>query len=320
MNRPKELLVTGGAGFIGSNFIELLLNETTYNITNVDFITYAGNQDNLKKFENHPNYRFMKADISNQTALGSVFDRQFDAIINFAAESHVDRSIQNAMPFIDSNIKGTLNLLHAVLDKKAKKMIQISTDEVYGSLQSDEPPFTEETPLAPNNPYSASKASADLLVRSFYQTYRIPLIITRCSNNYGPNQHTEKFIPKIITNALQDKDIPLYGDGLNIRDWLYVEDHCRAVLAVLENGESGEVYNIGGGVEKTNLDLIEIILEQLGKPRELMKYVADRKGHDRRYAMNWDKIHREIGWEPRVSFEEGIVKTINWYKESLGYR
>jgi dTDP-glucose 4,6-dehydratase len=310
----KHLLITGGAGFIGANFISHLLNDSNYFITNVDSLTYAGNDQNMKPFEKSNRYRFLRCDIGNEQELQNVFDQEYDAIINFAAESHVDRSIYDASPFINTNIKGTFNLLQFVLSGKARKMIQISTDEVYGSLGPKDPPFTEETPLAPNNPYSASKASADLLVRSFHNTHQLPLIITRCSNNYGPMQHKEKFIPKIITNALNDKDIPLYGDGLNIRDWIYVEDHCRAIQLVLEKGVAGEVYNIGGTEEKTNREVIEVILKQLGKDKDLIKHVEDRKGHDRRYAMDSSKISRELGWEPLVSFHDGIQKTIEWYK------
>jgi dTDP-glucose 4,6-dehydratase len=310
----KHLLVTGGAGFIGSNFISQLLSHSNYFITNVDSLTYAGNYQNIKVFEKSNKYRFLKCDIGNEQELTTAFDQEYEAIINFAAESHVDRSIYDAYPFIKTNIQGTFNLLQAVLSGKAQKMIQISTDEVYGSLGPNDQPFTEETPLAPNNPYSASKASADLLVRSFHKTHQLPLIITRCSNNYGPMQHTEKFIPKIITNALNDKEIPLYGDGLNIRDWIYVEDHCRAIQLVLEKGVIGEVYNIGGSEEKTNREVIDVILKQLGKDKSLIKHIEDRKGHDRRYAMDSTKISRELGWKPSVTFQEGIQKTIEWYK------
>jgi dTDP-glucose 4,6-dehydratase len=309
----KHLLVTGGAGFIGSNFIAYLLKNTDYHITNVDSLTYAGSCKNIKAFDLSNRYRLIKCDIGESHELNSVFDQEYSAIINFAAESHVDRSINDATPFIHTNIKGTFNLLQAVLSGKAHRMIQISTDEVYGSLAAEDPSFTEATPLAPNNPYSASKASADLLVRSYYKTHHLPLIITRCSNNYGPMQHTEKLIPKIITNAMNNKEIPLYGDGLNIRDWIYVEDHCRAIHLVLEKGIPGEVYNIGGSEEKTNLDVIQTILTKLGKGNELVKKVEDRKGHDRRYAMDSSKITKELGWKPTDSFNEGITKTIDWY-------
>ena len=274
------------------------------------------NTENITPFEKSNRYRFMKADIGDKDELAKVFDQKYDAIINFAAESHVDRSIEDAIPFIHTNIYGTYNLLQAVLLGKAHKMIQISTDEVYGSLGPDDPPFTETTSLAPNNPYSASKASADLLVRSYYKTHQLPLMITRCSNNFGPMQHTEKFIPKVITNALNHIEIPLYGDGLNIRDWIYVEDHCRAIQSVLEKGVAGEVYNIGGSEEKTNRDIIDSILKQLGRDQSLIKYVADRKGHDRRYFMDSSKISRELGWRPTVSFDEGIQKTIEWYLQN----
>ncbi|HJV16857.1 MAG TPA: dTDP-glucose 4,6-dehydratase, partial [Bacillales bacterium] len=242
------------------------------------------------------------------------FDQKYDAIINFAAESHVDRSIQDAHPFIRTNITGTFNLLQAVLNGEAKKMIQISTDEVYGSLEQTDPPFTEVTALAPNNPYSASKASADLLVRSYFKTHQLPLFITRCSNNYGPMQHTEKFIPKIISNTLNNKKIPIYGDGLNIRDWIHVEDHCRSIHLVLEKGIPGEIYNIGGSEEKTNREVVETILDYLGKDHSLIQFVQDRKGHDRRYSMDSSKITRELGWKDKFTFQEGIKKTIEWYK------
>ncbi|QGQ44731.1 dTDP-glucose 4,6-dehydratase [Metabacillus sediminilitoris] len=310
----KHLLVTGGAGFIGANFILHLLSNSDYSITNVDSLTYAGKYENNQPFEKSNRYRFIKCDIGKFDELRTALDQEYEAIINFAAESHVDRSIMDAAPFIHTNIKGTFNLLQAVLSGKARKMIQISTDEVYGSLEPTDPPFIEETPLAPNNPYSASKASADLLVRSYSITHQLPLIITRCSNNYGPMQHTEKFIPKIISNALNDIDIPLYGDGLNIRDWIYVEDHCRAIQMVLEKGAAGEVYNIGGTEEKTNREVIQAILNQLGKDKHLIKHVKDRKGHDRRYSMDSSKISRELGWKPSVSFEDGIKKTIEWFQ------
>lgn len=312
----KHLLVTGGAGFIGSNFIHYLLNQSDYVITNVDSLTYAANLKNLKPFQHSDKYRFIKCDIGNENELKLAFDQEYEAIINFAAESHVDRSIQDALPFIRTNINGTFYLLQAVLDGKAKKMIQISTDEVYGSLEQSEPSFTEETALSPNNPYSASKASADLLVRSYFRTHHIPLLITRCSNNYGPMQHTEKFIPKIILNALNNKKIPLYGDGLNIRDWIHVEDHCRAIYLVLEKGIPGEIYNIGGTEEKTNLEVVKSILDNLGKDHSLIQYVQDRKGHDRRYSMDSSKITIELGWNENFNFQEGIKKTIEWYEKN----
>jgi dTDP-glucose 4,6-dehydratase len=313
----QQLLITGGAGFIGANFIAYLLRHTDYCITNIDALTYAGREENISGFKYSKRYRFIKGDITERDQLMMAFDKKYDAIIHFAAETHVDRSINDPYPFIKTNVYGTLNLLQTVLTGKAHKMIHISTDEVYGSLSHADPPFTEESNVAPNNPYSASKASADLLVRSFYKTHGLPLVITRCSNNYGPMQHPEKFIPKIITNALNNQEIPLYGDGLNIRDWVYVEDHCRAIHLVLEKGTAGEVYNIGGSEEKTNREVIEAILEQMGKDASLIKYVADRKGHDRRYAMDSSKIKRELGWEPSVSFKQGIKKTIDWYQQKI---
>lgn len=312
----KHLLITGGAGFIGSNFISHVLTKSNYYITNVDLLTYAGAIENIIPFEQSNRYRFIKADIGNKDELAKVFDQPYNTIINFAAESHVDRSIEDALPFIHTNIYGTYHLLQTVLSGKADKMIQISSDEVYGSLGPNESPFTETTPIAPNNPYSASKASADLLVRSYYQTHQLPVTITRCSNNFGPMQHTEKFIPKIITHALHDIEIPLYGDGLNIRDWIYVEDHCKAIHTVLEKGVAGAVYNIGGSEEKTNREIINKILNELGKDQRLIKYVTDRKGHDRRYSMDSSKITRELGWMPTVSFHEGIQKTIEWYLQN----
>ncbi|MFV8827440.1 dTDP-glucose 4,6-dehydratase [Alkalihalobacterium sp. APHAB7] len=313
----KHLLITGGAGFIGSNFIEYMLKNSDYAITNIDVLTYAGDLDNTLGFQCYPNYRFIQCDISNNNQLKQVFDYSYDCIINFAAESHVDRSIENAQPFLTTNIYGTLNVLNFVLSGKAKKMIQISTDEVYGSLEENNLPFTEKSSLNPNNPYSASKASADLLVRSFYQTHQLPLIITRCSNNYGPKQHIEKFIPKVITNALNDQNIPLYGDGQHVRDWLFVEDHCRAIHKVLEHGEIGEIYNIGGENQRTNEEVISFILDYLGKDKSLIKYVKDRKGHDRRYSINWEKIHKELGWKPEISFIEGLTTTIEWHRNKL---
>jgi dTDP-glucose 4,6-dehydratase len=312
----KHLLITGGAGFIGSNFIHYLMTHTDYYITNIDSLTYAANQENLKLFNTSQKYRFIKCDICNRNELNQVFDQGYDAIIHFAAESHVDNSIDDPTPFIQTNITGTFHLLESVLAGKAKKMIQISTDEVYGSLDALDFPFTEKAALAPNNPYSASKASADFLVRSFYQTYQLPLMITRCSNNYGPMQHSEKFIPKIISNALSNKEIPIYGDGLNVRDWIYVMDHCRAIHLVLEKGVPGEIYNISGTDEKTNKEVVEIILNELGISHSIIKYVEDRKGHDRRYAMNSLKMKRELGWNVMYSFQEGIRRTIEWYKIS----
>lgn len=311
-----ELLVTGGAGFIGSHFIRLLLKKVGVSITNVDALTYAGNINNTSDFRSHPNYRFIHADLTKSEELEGAFDRKYDWIIHFAAESHVDRSIQNAAVFLDTNIKGTYALLEKVKKGCAKKMIHISTDEVYGSLERDERPFHEERALSPNNPYAASKAGADLLVRSYYQTYQLPLIITRCSNNYGPYQHPEKFIPKVINCALKDEPIPLYGDGLNIRDWLFVEDHCRAIEYVMEKGIVGEIYNVGGHNERTNKEVIVEILRYLGKDEKLISYVRDRLGHDRRYAIDPTKSKTTLQWNVQYSFDEGLRKTVDWYVEN----
>ncbi|OAK74354.1 dTDP-glucose 4,6-dehydratase [Lederbergia galactosidilytica] len=313
----KELLVTGGAGFIGANFIHYLIKHTDYAVTNVDALTYASHPFMQDVYSDNPHYRFLHCDLTNQEQLEQVFDQTYEAIIHFAAESHVDRSIQSATPFIDTNIKGTLNLLNAVRDGKAKKMIQISTDEVYGSLKETEPSFTEMTPLSPNNPYSASKAGADLLVHSYYNTFDVPVMITRCSNNYGPLQHLEKFIPKVITSALAGNKIPIYGDGGQIRDWLFVEDHCRAIHAVLEKGRIGSVYNIGGDEEQTNLAVVEQIIDYLGADPNLITFVEDRLGHDRRYSINYEKIQTELNWQPQINFAEGLKLTVQWYVEKF---
>lgn len=313
----KALLVTGGAGFIGANFIHYLMEQTDYAVTNVDALTYASHPFMQYAFPDHPQYRFIQCDLTNPKHVEKVFDQTYNAIIHFAAESHVDRSIQSAAPFIDTNIKGTLHLLDAVRDGKAAKMIQISTDEVYGSLKETEPSFTETTPLSPNNPYSASKAGADLLVHSYYNTFDVPVMITRCSNNYGPFQHLEKFIPKVITSALTGEKIPIYGDGGQIRDWLFVEDHCRAIHAVLEKGKIGSVYNIGGDEEQTNLAVVKQIIDYLGADPTLITFVEDRLGHDRRYSINYEKIKRELNWHPQVDFAEGLKRTVQWYKEKI---
>ncbi|MEW6614378.1 MAG: dTDP-glucose 4,6-dehydratase [Thermodesulfobacteriota bacterium] len=310
-----KILVTGGAGFIGSNFIRYIFaKHPHYKIINLDKLTYSGNLENLRDISSASGYRFIKGDICDTKLVDGLVDG-VDIIVNFAAESHVDRSIMDASVFINTNVLGTHVLLEAARHRRIKKFIQISTDEVYGSLGTDGY-FTENTPLAPNSPYSASKASADVLVRAFHHTYNLPAIITRSSNNYGPYQFPEKVIPLFITNALADVPLPLYGDGLNIRDWLYVEDHCRAIDLVIEKGKNGEVYNIGGNCEKTNLEITKTILKILGKPERLIKYVRDRLGHDRRYAIDSNKLQRELGWSPRYTFEEGIEKTIGWYIEN----
>ncbi|MEW9672176.1 dTDP-glucose 4,6-dehydratase [Ammoniphilus sp. 3BR4] len=316
-----KLLITGGAGFIGSNFIRYMIRKYPhYQIVNLDNLTYAGNPDNLEDVKNHSNYYFIKGDISDSQLIDSVLSGQagnrmddpVDIVINFAAESHVDRSILHPDRFVRSNICGTQVLLDLALKYNLKKFIQISTDEVYGSI-GQLGYFTEETPLAPNSPYSASKAGADLLVRAYNKTYDLPTNITRCSNNYGPYQFPEKLIPLVITHAIQDKELPVYGDGLHVRDWLHVEDHCSAIDSVLHRGKPGDVYNIGGNNEWTNIEIVKKILRILGKPDSLIQFVKDRPGHDRRYAIDSTKIQRELNWVPRHSFEEGIEQTVLWY-------
>ncbi|PRS28327.1 dTDP-glucose 4,6-dehydratase [Bacillus pumilus] len=310
----KSYFITGGAGFIGLNFVKLLLQETDVRLTVFDKLTYASHPEEMDELLKLSHFRFIQGDITLQHELDQAFDEVYDAIIHFAAESHVDRSIESAEPFIQTNVLGTYRMLEAVLKGKAKKLIHISTDEVYGDLELNDPAFTEQTPLSPNNPYSASKASSDLLVKSYIHTHQLPAMITRCSNNYGPHQHEEKLIPTIIRKAINGEKIPIYGDGQQIRDWLYVEDHARAVKQVLENGTAGQVYNIGGGNEKTNLDLTKTILTQLGINHDRIAFVEDRKGHDRRYAIDASKLKRELGWTQETSFEAGIEKTINWYR------
>lgn len=309
----KNILVTGGAGFIGSNFIRYMLNKYDYKIVNLDLLTYAGNISSLDDIKNNKNYTFVKGDICDNLLVDRlVSENSIDIIINFAAESHVDRSIINPDIFVMTNVLGTQNLLEIAKKYKIEKFFQISTDEVYGSLGATGY-FTEETPLSPNSPYSASKAGADLLVLSYYHTFGLNVNITRCSNNYGPYQFPEKLIPLFITNAMDDRQVPLYGDGLNVRDWLFVEDHCSAIDSVLHKGEKGEIYNVGGNNEKTNKYITDIILNYLKKNDSLIKYVQDRLGHDRRYAIDASKIKKELGWQPSYVFEEAIVKTIQWY-------
>ncbi len=310
----KKLLVTGGAGFIGSNFVRMSLSEhSDCFIVNLDKLTYAGNLENLAGFENHPNHKFIKGDICDGLAVEKIIDQyKIDTIINFAAESHVDRSITEPKIFIETNVTGTLTLLEAARDKKLERFIQISTDEVYGQL-GPEGKFTEKTPLSPNSPYSASKAAADHLVKAFGHTWGVKYNISRCSNNYGPYQFPEKLIPLMINNALNNKELPIYGDGLYVRDWLYVYDHCTAIWKVLTEAPPGEIYNIGGCSEKTNLEVVGLILDYLKKPKSLIEHVKDRPGHDRRYAIEARKIIKELGWQPSVSFEQGIKKTIDWY-------
>lgn len=311
-----KLLITGGAGFIGSNFVHYMLARyPDYQLINVDALTYAGNLENLKSIEEHPNYTFVKADIADQAMLTPLFEDGIDAVINFAAESHVDRSILHPGVFVRTNVLGTQVLLELSKTYKVSKYVQVSTDEVYGTLGS-EGLFTETTPLAPNSPYSASKAGADLLVRAYHETFGLPALITRCSNNYGPYQFPEKLIPLMILNALQDKLLPVYGDGLQVRDWLYVEDHCHAIDLVLHQGTIGEIYNVGGSNERTNLHVVKTILKELGKPESLIHHVEDRLGHDRRYAIDASKTRNELGWEPKRSYEDGIKTTIEWYLQN----
>jgi len=311
----RKVLITGGCGFIGSNFIRYLLAEAPdVEIVNLDVLTYAGNPENLAGLENDKRYTFVKGDISDADTVEEVVE-DAEYVVNFAAESHVDRSIHDPGIFLRTNVRGTLVLLEAALEKRVKRFMQISTDEVYGSL-GPQGKFTETTPLAPNSPYSASKASADLMVRSFNKTYGLDTVITRCSNNYGPYQFPEKLIPLMITNALEDKDLPVYGDGMNVRDWIYVLDHCRAIWTVLDKGASGEIYNIGGGSEIENINLVKMILQILDKPESHIKFVKDRPGHDRRYAIDCAKIERQLGWKPLTSFEEGLEKTVRWYLDN----
>jgi dTDP-glucose 4,6-dehydratase len=312
-----KLLVTGGAGFIGSNFVRYMVKKyPEYHIVNLDLLTYAGNLENLKEIENAPNYTFVKGDIADREFINNLFEEQkFDYVLNFAAESHVDRSITNPDIFVRTNIQGTQVLLDAAKNFHVKKYLQVSTDEVYGTL-GETGYFTEETPLAPNSPYSASKAGADLLVRAYHETFGLPVNITRCSNNYGPFHFPEKLIPLMIINALNDKPLPVYGDGLNVRDWLHVEDHCQAIDLVLHKGRNGEVYNVGGNNERTNIEIVKTILKHLGKPESLIKFVADRPGHDRRYAIDATKLRTELGWQPKYTFDTGIEQTIKWYLEN----
>lgn len=307
-----RLLVTGGAGFIGSCFIRHILNKyPDYKVINLDKLTYAGNIDNLDDVKNNPNYCFVQGDICDKKLTADLIS-QADTVVNFAAESHVDRSITGPEIFIKTNVQGTLNLLQISKEFDIKRYLQVSTDEVYGTLGKTGY-FTEETPLAPNSPYSASKAGADLLVRAYYETYKLPVLITRCSNNYGPYQYPEKLIPFFISKLLKGEKVPVYGDGLNIRDWLYVYDHCEAIDTVLHKGKVGEVYNIGGHNEKTNLGITKLILNVMNKDESYIQYVEDRLGHDRRYAIDNTKIQTQLGWEPSLTFEEGIKLTIDWY-------
>jgi dTDP-glucose 4,6-dehydratase len=325
-----NVLVTGGAGFIGSNFIEYLLEaKDDVRVINLDKLTYAGNLENLKNVEKNLRYEFVRGDICDSSLVNQIFEKGIDQVVHFAAESHVDRSITDPAAFIQTNVLGTQTLLDAAKahwEKKSnsfssKKFLQVSTDEVYGSL-AETGFFTESTPLDPHSPYSASKAGADLLAKSYFDTYGFPVVITRCSNNYGPYQFPEKLIPLVINNCINGRPLPVYGDGLNIRDWLYVKDHARALLLALDKGRSGEVYNIGGHNERTNIDLIKTIIKYMKAnvdkniTEELITFITDRKGHDRRYAINPEKISRELGWRPETPFEKGIGLTIQWYLDN----
>ncbi len=308
-----KILVTGGAGFIGSNFIrQTLLGGKNTEVVNFDKLTYSGNLENLADLAENPRYRFVRGDIADAANVAEVLTNGFDAIVNFAAETHVDRSIENAAPFVRSNVTGTLTLLEAVRQHKTKLFIQISTDEVYGSAGAKDS-FTEGQILDPRSPYSASKAAADHLVNAYIHTYGISAITLRCTNNYGPYQFPEKLIPLMIANAIEGKQLPVYGDGMQERDWLYVEDYCRAIACVLEKGKPGEVYNVSSGLPTPNLVVIKTILKMLGKPESLIRFVTDRPGHDRRYSLDSSKLRRELGWKPEMGFEEGIGKTVDWY-------
>jgi dTDP-glucose 4,6-dehydratase len=327
----KTILVTGGAGFIGSNFVKKAVKESEYFIINLDALTYAGNLNNLSKIEDVSNYKFVKGSITDKDLIIDLSNRyNIDYVVNFAAESHVDRSISDPEIFVKTNILGTQVLLDVFKNKwqlgtnengypiyrDGVKFLQVSTDEVYGALGKSGL-FTEMTPLSPNSPYSSSKASADLIVRAYSETFKMPINITRCSNNYGPYQFPEKLIPLMINNCMSDRQLPVYGDGLQIRDWLHVKDHCDAIMVVLNKGENGEVYNIGGNNEKANIDIVKLILKELKKPETLIKYVEDRLGHDRRYAIDNTKITTQLGWKPNYTFDEGMKETIAWYLDNI---
>jgi dTDP-glucose 4,6-dehydratase len=314
-----KILVTGGAGFIGSAFVRMLIAETDYRVVNLDKLTYAGNLENLTVVEGNPRYRFVHGDICDAALVGELFATERpDAIVHFAAESHVDRSILSPEPVVRTNFNGTFTLLEAAKRNSIGRFVHVSTDEVYGSL---EPPAEadESYPLNPSSPYSASKAGSDLLARSYFVTFKQPVLITRASNNYGPHHFPEKLIPLMIANAFEDKPLPVYGDGQQVRDWLYVDDHCRGILSVLRKGREGEIYNIGGNRSLPNLDVVRKVLALTGKPDNLIQYVKDRPGHDRRYALSSEKIMGETGWSPVMNFEEGLARTIQWYRENAAW-
>ena len=318
-----KVLVTGGAGFIGGNFVHHMVNKyPDYQIVNLDLLTYAGNLETLKPVEDKPNYKFVKGDIADEAFIMDLFEKEkFDVVVNFAAESHVDRSIEDPGIFVQTNVMGTRVLLDASRKFGVKRYHQVSTDEVYGDLPLDRPDlfFTENTPIHTSSPYSASKASADLFVLAYHRTFGTPVTVSRCSNNYGPYHFPEKLIPLMISRALADEELPVYGNGENVRDWLHVSDHCEAIDLIIHKGKVGEVYNIGGHNERTNLQVVQTILKALDKPESLIKYVKDRPGHDRRYAIAPDKIRKEVGWEPETDFETGIRKTIKWYLKNLDW-
>jgi dTDP-glucose 4,6-dehydratase len=314
----RTMLVTGGCGFIGSNFIRYMVANYDFKVINVDKLTYAGNLENVADISENSNYEFVKGDIADTSLIESLASRGIDVIVNFAAESHVDRSIEDSRIFIESNVLGTQVLLEAARKYGVSRFVQISTDEVYGSL-GPQGSFTETSPLIPNSPYSASKAAADLLARAYHKTYGMDTVITRCSNNYGPYQFPEKLIPLMISNALEEKPLPVYGDGMNVRDWIYVEDHCRAIDVIIQRARSGEVYNIGASNELPNIEIVKMTLKRLKKPESLITFVEDRPGHDRRYAIDSTKLRNELGWDVTYSFEEGIDRTIRWYVENRGW-
>ncbi|MEX2526837.1 MAG: dTDP-glucose 4,6-dehydratase [Gemmatimonadota bacterium] len=322
-----KLLVTGGAGFIGSNFIRHVLGKGEVSVVNLDVLTYAGNLENLAGLEDSPDYTFVHGDICHRDPVVKAMEG-VDAVVHFAAESHVDRSIESAFPFVQTNVVGTQNLLALARELEVGRFVHVSTDEVYGELEWRDPDmatytpddpgpfFTEETPLSPRSPYSASKAGSDLLALSYHRTHGLDVVVTRCTNNYGPYQFPEKLVPLMIANALEDEPLPVYGDGLNIRDWIHVDDHCRGVEAALHRGKAGEVYNFGGHAERTNLQVVREILGILGKGEDAIRFVADRKGHDRRYAVLPEKARRELGWVPEVEFPQGMADTVAWYAEN----
>ncbi|HPF71628.1 MAG TPA: dTDP-glucose 4,6-dehydratase [Candidatus Krumholzibacteria bacterium] len=315
-----RILVTGGAGFIGANYVRMVLGQQAdERVVNYDLLTYAGNLANLAGCDDDPRYRFVRGDVRDRAALRALLaGERIDAVVHFAAESHVDRSVEGPEVFVSTNVLGTEILLEEARAAGVARFVMVSTDEVYGSL-GDTGLFTEDTPLAPNSPYAASKAAADLLCRAFHHTFGFPVMVTRCSNNYGPYQFPEKLIPLMIANALEDRPLPVYGDGRNVRDWLWVGDHCRAVDAVLRRGEPGRVYNVGGCNEMANIDLVTLLVDRLGRSRDLITFVADRPGHDRRYAIDAARIMRELGWAPSVTFAEGLARTVDWYLENRAW-